>query len=143
MTHTVPEHPPLRLGRPWSTRTPLGADIAVAVFLFIGEAAVFLGMTFTYALEGWAAQDDPAGLDAATLADIAWMERFLCVMLAFAALALLSRAPWTVVSHLVVAGIVTVLLASAQHDYDRAHPAPAPTPRAGYSPCYSGSGTCD
>ncbi|WP_043670344.1 DUF6234 family protein [Streptomyces xylophagus] len=143
MTDAFPEHPPLRRGRPWSSRTSRGADIVVAVFLFIGEAAVYMGMTFTYGLEGWAAQGGPAGLDAARLADIAWMEGFLCVLLAFAALALLSRAPWTVVSQLVVAGIVAVLLVSAQHDYDRAHPAPAPTPRAGYSPCYSGSGTCD
>ncbi|MFF5304019.1 DUF6234 family protein [Streptomyces sp. NPDC013161] len=143
MTHVVPEHPPLRSGRPWSSRTSRGADIAVAVFLFVGEAAVFMGMTFTYGLDGLAAQRYPAALDAAKLADIAWMEGFLCVTLAFAALALLSRAPWTMASQLVVAGIVAVLLVSAQHDYHRTHPAPAPTPRAGYSPCYSGSGTCD
>ncbi|MCX4546176.1 DUF6234 family protein [Streptomyces sp. NBC_01565] len=30
----------------------------------------------------------------------------------------------------------------AQHDYDRAHPAPAPTPSVGYAPCHSGSGRC-
>lgn len=134
MTHAVPHHPPRRRGRPWSSRTSRGSDIAVAFALFVVEAAVFAWMTFGYGMEGWAAQGDPAGLDAAALANIAWMEHFLFVVLALAALALLSRAPWTVVSHLLVVGIVGVLLASAQHDYDRAHPAPAPTPSAGYSP---------
>ena len=93
-------------------------------------------------MEGWAAQGNQDGIDAATLASIAWTGHFLYVVLALAGLAALSRAPWTVVSHLLVAGLLAALLASAQHDYDRAHPAPAPTPSVGYSPCYSGSGTC-
>jgi hypothetical protein len=142
MTQAVPERPPLRGRWPWSSRTSRTSDIAGAVILFLGEAAFFAWTTFGYGMTVWAAQGDQDEIDAATLASIAWMEHFLYVVLALAGLAALSRAPWTVVSHLVLAGIVTVLLAGSQHDYDRAHPGPAPTPRVEYSPCLSGSGTC-
>ncbi|WP_328629509.1 DUF6234 family protein [Streptomyces sp. NBC_00353] len=43
---------------------------------------------------------------------------------------------------LVAAGTLTLLLVLSQHEYDRTHPGPAPTPNVGDSPCYSGSWTC-
>ncbi|MET7485192.1 DUF6234 family protein [Streptomyces sp. NPDC005538] len=141
MTQVLPDSPS-RHRWPWSSRTSLGPDIAAAIALFIGEAAVFAWTIFGYGMENWAAQGNQDEIDATTLASISWTEHFLFVVLALAGLAALSRAPWTVVSHLLLAGIVAAVLGSAQHAYDRAHPAPAPTPRAGYSPCYSGSGTC-
>ncbi|WP_019057725.1 DUF6234 family protein [Streptomyces prunicolor] len=142
MTQVLPEHPP-RHGRwPWSNRTPHAPDILAAIVLLIGEAADFAWTTFGYGMESWAAQDDQDRIDAATLTNIAWMEHFLYVVLVLAGLAALSRAPWTAVSHLLTACLVFTLLTGAQHEWNRAHPAPAPTPSAGYSPCYSGSGTC-
>ncbi|MGW4299248.1 DUF6234 family protein [Streptomyces sp. NPDC004646] len=56
---------------------------------------------------------------------------------------LLSRAPWTVASQVIVALAVGALLAQVQRDYDRSHPVPAPTPTTRHVPCYSGSGTCE
>ncbi|GHD80274.1 hypothetical protein GCM10010317_102080 [Streptomyces mirabilis] len=90
----------------------------------------------------WAAQGAQAEIDASRLASIAWTEQVLFATLLLAGLATLTRAPWTVLSQLLAAGTLAVLLVLSQHDYDRTHPRPAPTPRVGYSPCYSGSGTC-
>ncbi len=120
----------------------MGWDIALGIVLFLVEAAVFLWVGFGYGMEVWAAQGKQARIDAAHLAELAWMRHFLIVTVVIAACALLSRAPWTVVSQLLAAGAVAALLVLAQHDYDRAHPGPAPAPDPGYTPCYSGSGRC-
>ncbi|MEW1647355.1 DUF6234 family protein [Streptomyces sp. NPDC091219] len=142
MTQAPPEHPSRHRRRPWSHRTSRTSDVLAAIALFIAEAAVFAWSVFASGMEGWAAQGDQDGIDAATLANIAWTEHFLYVLLALAGLAALCRAPWTAVSHLAAAGLVFTLLTGMHHGWDRTHPAPAPTPRAGYTPCYSGSGTC-
>ncbi|MGW0833239.1 DUF6234 family protein [Streptomyces prunicolor] len=140
MTQALPERPSLRSRRPWSNRTTRTSDIAAAVTLSIGEIAVFAWATYGYGITTWAAQGDQDEIDEATLANIAWMEHFLCVVLALAALAALSRAPWTTVSHLLAAGLVAVLVMGSRYEYDRDHPAPAPTRSAHCTPCLSGSG---
>lgn len=142
MTHVAPA-PPRRRNRPWSNRTSTGADVTVAVLLFLVEMVVFLSTGFAYGMEAWAAQGDQERIDAARLADIAWMSYFLLAVLALAGLAMLSRARWTAVSQLLAAAAAAVLLVLAQHDYDRAHPTPAPRPGPEYVPCYSGSGRCN
>ncbi|MFE0174316.1 DUF6234 family protein [Streptomyces sp. NPDC059002] len=142
MTCALPE-PPARRRLPWSGRTSVRADVAVGILLFVVEAVVFVAGLFGHGMEVWAAQGDQARIDAARLAGIAWTAHLLVAALVVAVLAALSRAPWTVVSQLLVAGTLGALLVVSQHEYERTHPGPAPTPRAGYSPCYSGSGTCD
>ncbi|MGW7552059.1 DUF6234 family protein [Streptomyces rimosus] len=143
MTYAPPPTPPPRPGRlPWSRRTPLGQDIALGIVLFLVEAAVFLWVGFGYGMEVWAAQGRRARIEAAQLAQLAWTQHFLIALIVIAGLALLSRAPWTVVSQVLAAGVVAALLLLAQHEYDRAHPGPAPKPDPAYTPCYSGSGRC-
>ncbi len=142
MTQALPERPARGSGWPWSSRTSRPSDITAAVVLFLGETAFFAWTTFGHGMAIWAAQGDQAEIDAATLADIAWMEHFLFVVLALAGLAALSRAPWTLVSHLLGAFLVAAVFTSVQSGYDRAHPAPAPTPGVSYTPCLSGSGKC-
>ncbi|MFF2130721.1 DUF6234 family protein [Streptomyces olivochromogenes] len=141
MTDALPEPPPRRRW-PWSGRSSLASDVAAGLVLFIVEAVVFGGTSFGYGMQIWAAQGAQAEIDASRLASIAWTERVLFATLLLAGLATLTRAPWTVLSQLLAAGTLAVLLVLSQHDYDRTHPRPAPTPRVGYSPCYSGSGTC-
>ncbi|MEV4927326.1 DUF6234 family protein [Streptomyces roseoverticillatus] len=143
MTCALPEPPPRRKWRPWSRRTSLGQDLGVGILLFIVEAAVFLGVLFDYGMEIWAAQGQEDRIEAARSAELAWTQHFLVATLVLAGLALLSRAPWTVLSQLLAAGAVAVLLTLAQHDYDRRHPAPPPAPNPAYTPCYSGSGRCN
>ncbi|MGK5547553.1 DUF6234 family protein [Streptomyces sp. URMC 127] len=143
MTCTPPEPPPRRKWRPWSRRTSLGADVGVGILLFLVEAAVFLGGLFDSGMEIWAAQGQEDRIEAARIAELAWTQHFLIATLVLAGLALLSRAPWTVLSQLLAAGTVAVLLMLAQHDYDRRHPAPPPPPNPAYTPCYSGSGRCN
>lgn len=142
MTHTAPERPAGRTW-PWSSRRPLASDIAGCVVLLIVEVAVFGWTMFGYGMQGWAAQGEQEEIDEWTTASIAFMEHFLMAVFVLFALAVLVRAPWTAALQLLTAGIVAVLLVSSQHDYDRGHPGPAPTPSAGYSPCYSGSGRCN
>ncbi|MEV6482973.1 DUF6234 family protein [Streptomyces sp. NPDC051576] len=142
MTQVLAERPSRRGRRPWSHRTPLRRDITAAVLLFLGEAAVFVWTMFGYGMTVWAAQGEQDRIDAATLASITWTEHFFYVVLALAALAALSRAPWTLVSHLLTALLLAALFTGAQHDWDLAHPDPAPTPSAHYTPCLSGSGEC-
>jgi hypothetical protein len=110
---------------------------------FMVEAFLFLGGSFGYGMRVWVAQGAQPETDAARLASIAWTEHVLVGTLVLAGLAALARAPWTVLLHFLAAGALAVLLVLSQHDYDRTHPGPAPTPGPGYSPCYSGSGTCD
>ncbi|WP_235482788.1 DUF6234 family protein [Streptomyces roseoverticillatus] len=142
MTYTLPE-PSRRRRWPWSRRTPGGRDAGIGILLFIVEAAVYLATGFRYGMEIWAAQSDEKRIDATRVAELAWVQHFLIATVVLAGLALLFRAPWTVLSQLLAAGVVAVLLTLAQHDYDRAHPAPAPAPNPAYVPCYSGSGRCN
>ncbi|MFD9339689.1 DUF6234 family protein [Streptomyces sp. NPDC060028] len=142
MTQVLPEPSPRRRW-PWSSKTTRAKDVSIGIVLFLTEAVVYVGKGFGDGLEVWAAQGDEARIEASRIASLAWTEHFLVVVLVFAGLAALTRAPWTVVLQLVAAGAVAALLALAQHDYDRTHPRPAPVPSAGYSPCYSGSGRCN
>ncbi|MDV7217041.1 DUF6234 family protein [Streptomyces prunicolor] len=142
MTQALPERPPLRSRRPWSSRTSTASDVVAAIFLFISEAVVLAWIIFSYGMESWAAQGDPDEIDTAALAGIARMEIFLYVVLALTVLAALSRAPWTLVSHLLFALLLGALLTGSQQDYDRAHPDPTPTPTVHYTPCLSGSEKC-
>ncbi|WP_406119221.1 DUF6234 family protein [Streptomyces sp. NBC_00989] len=142
MTQALPECPPLRSRRPWSNRTSTASDVTTAIALFIGEIAVLAWIIFGYGMKNWAAQGDPDEIDTAALAEIASLEVFLYVVIALAVLAALSRAPWTLVSHLLVALLLGALVTGSQQDYDRAHPDPTPTPTVHYTPCLSGSGKC-
>ncbi len=102
-----------------------------------------MAVEFGYGMEVWAAQGHAEQIEAARLAGLAWTQHFLIATLVLAGLALLSRAPWTVLSQLLAAGAVAALLTLAQHDYDRRHPAPLPPPNPAYTPCFSGSGRCN
>ena len=143
MTQALPEYPPWHSGLPWSSRTPTGPDVAAAILLFVGEAVALAWIIFRYVAESWTAQEDQNKIDTTALAEITWMQVFLCVVLALTVLAALSRAPWTLASHLLFALLLGALLSGSQQDYDRAHPDPTPTSTVHYTPCYSGSGTCE
>ncbi|MFK0192818.1 DUF6234 family protein [Kitasatospora sp. NPDC090308] len=127
--------------RPWSSRTALVPDLCVGFALFVVEAIGFAWNTFIYGVGVWEARDS-AVEDAALLREIAWTWRLLVTALVLAALALIARARWTAVLQVLAAAGLAVVLALSQHSYDRTHPVPGPTPEPGYSPCYSGSGTC-
>jgi putative exporter of polyketide antibiotics len=142
MTQALPERPPLRSRRPWSSRTSTASDIVAAVALFIGEAVALAWIIFSYGMERWAAEGDLAEIDATRLPEIASTKLLLYVVLALAGLAALSRAPWTLVSHLFVALFLGALLTGAQEEYGRTRPDPTPTPTVQYTPCLSGSGKC-
>ncbi|MFF4580343.1 DUF6234 family protein [Streptomyces sp. NPDC001389] len=142
MTHTASDTP-RRAHWPWSNRTSTGADVTLAVLLFLLEAVVFVLVLFGQGMEAWAAQGDRERIEAAELAGRVWMSHFLVAMLVLAVLAMVSRARWTAVSHLLAAAAVAALLVLAQHDHDRSHPAPVPRPGPEYVPCYSGSGRCN
>ncbi|MGW2865245.1 DUF6234 family protein [Streptomyces sp. NPDC001205] len=131
-----------RLPRPWSSRTSLGTDVAAGLLLSMIEIAVGLGRALSEGMDVWAAQGDRTRIDASHLADIAWLEYFLGAIVLLVVIAALSRAPWTVVLQIFAAALVAVLLALAQHDYDKSHPGPPPAPNPHYTPCYSGSGRC-
>ncbi|MEU8436144.1 DUF6234 family protein [Streptomyces sp. NPDC029216] len=139
----VPLGPPRRRHWPWSHRTPTGADVTVAVLLFLLEAVVFVLGVFGHGMEAWAAQGDRERIEAAELASLAWQSHFLLVPVGVAVIAMVSRARWTVVSQLLAAALVAALLVLARHDYERSHPVPAPRPGPEYVPCYSGSGRCN
>ncbi|WP_326657234.1 DUF6234 family protein [Streptomyces sp. NBC_00385] len=128
---------------PWSNTTSRGSDIATAVMLLIVEVLVFGWTMFGYGMDGWAAQGNREETDEADLASIAFMQHFLIAVLVLFALATLARAPWAAVLQLLTAGAVAMMLVLSQHAYEQSHPGPAPTPSAGYSPCYSGSGRCN
>ncbi|WP_018547223.1 DUF6234 family protein [Streptomyces sp. LaPpAH-108] len=134
---------PPRRRRPWSRRTPTFADVSVALLLLAVEALVIWGAVLGYGLRSWGAQGERSEIDAAALAEIAWLRNAAVVVTVCAVLALLSRAPWTVASQVIVALAVGALLARVQHDYDRSHPVPVPTSTTRHAPCYSGSGTCE
>jgi hypothetical protein len=142
MTCALSEPRPRR-GWPWSSRTSLRADVSTGLSLLVVEIVVYVAGSFGHGMEVWAAQADRARVDAAQLQSIAWTQYLLIGALVLAGLAAVGRAPWTMLLQLLAVGTFTVLLVFSQHEYDRTHPRPAPTPSAGYSPCYSGSNTCD
>ncbi|MFI8875432.1 DUF6234 family protein [Streptomyces sp. NPDC055243] len=128
---------------PWSSRTSLRADVSMGLLLLVVEVVVHVAGSFGHGMEVWAAQDDQARIDAAQRAGIAWTQYLLIGALVLAVLAALARAPWTMMLQLLAVAALTVLFVFSQHEYERTHPGPAPTPSAGYSPCYSGSNRCD
>ncbi|MFD7534954.1 DUF6234 family protein [Streptomyces sp. NPDC059819] len=141
MAQPLPE-PLTRRRFPWSSRTSLGTDLAGGILLLMIEAALGAWKLFSDSMEVWAAQGDRTRTDASGLSGIAWLEHFLVVVLILAVVAALSRAPWTTVLQLLVAGAAVVLLVLAQHGYDQRYPEPPPPPDPHYTPCYSGSGRC-
>ncbi|MEU6244559.1 DUF6234 family protein [Streptomyces sp. NPDC047024] len=128
---------------PWSRRTPTPRDLGVALLLLVAEAGVVAGVVLEYGMRFWGAQGEQWEIDAIALAEIAWLRYTAVAVTVCAGLALLCRARWTVASQVLAAVAVGALLTHAQRDWDRAHPAPAPTPTVRYVPCYSGSGTCE
>jgi hypothetical protein len=143
MTYDLPE-PLSRRRRPWSNRTPFASDIGTGLALLIVEAAVFAWKFFAYGMQKWAAQGDAAEIDEIDLSLLDGIAWFLLATLILTGLAALARARWTAISQSIVTATLAVLLVLADHDYNRTHhPAPAPTPGVGYTPCYSGSGRCN
>ncbi|WP_258055112.1 DUF6234 family protein, partial [Streptomyces sp. Ru71] len=123
MTDTLPV-PGRR--RPWSRRTRLGVDLALAIPLFLLEAAwLVLDWIYGYGLEVWAAQGDKAGIDAAGLAHIERLRVLLIAVLVLAVVAAVFRARWTVIAHLLVALLAGGSLTAAQHEWDQSHTPPA------------------
>ncbi|MFF7385947.1 DUF6234 family protein [Streptomyces griseoluteus] len=122
MTESLPA-PRRRL--PWSRRTRLGVDLALAIPLFLLEIAwVVLDAIYGVGLEVWAAQGDQARIDAA---DLAFMERLhvlQIVVIALAVLAAVFRARWTVIAHLLVALLLGGALAGERHDWEKSHSSP-------------------
>ncbi|MFH7595509.1 DUF6234 family protein [Streptomyces racemochromogenes] len=144
MTHAPRDTPGPRPRRhwPWSRRTSTGADVTVAVLLFLLEAVVLVLGLFGHGMEGWAAQGDRERIEAAELAGRVWLSRCLVAVLVLAVVAMVSRARWTVVAHLLLAAGVAALLVLDQHDRDRSHPTPEPRPRLEFTLCLSGD-RCD
>ncbi|MEW1634039.1 DUF6234 family protein [Streptomyces sp. NPDC093801] len=140
MTHAPADIP--RRRRPWSNRTPTGADVTIAVLLFLLEAVVVVLGLFGHGMEEWAAQGDRERIEAAELAGRVWLSRCLVAAMLLAVVAMVSRARWTVVSHLLVAAGIAALLVLDQHDRDRSHPTPEPRPALEFSLCLSGGDRC-
>ncbi|MFE6176309.1 DUF6234 family protein [Streptomyces sp. NPDC056464] len=121
-TLSTPEH-----RRPWSHRTSLGVDLALAIPLFLLESAwLVLDWIYGFGLEVWAAQGDQARIDAAGLAHIGRVRMLLIAVLVLSVLAGIFRARWTVIAHLLVALLAGGVLAAARHEWDNNHP-PSPT----------------
>ncbi|WTQ07386.1 DUF6234 family protein [Streptomyces virginiae] len=111
--------------RPWSRRTPRAADLAIGIPLLLLEAgSLVLDAMFGHGLEIWAAQGNSGQIETADLAYMARLQNFLVVVLVVAVLALVSRAPWTVLSQVPAAILAGVMLTAAQHSWDRSHPGP-------------------
>ncbi|WP_261801837.1 DUF6234 family protein [Streptomyces sp. ISID311] len=122
MTDTLPA-PGRR--RPWSHRTRLGVDLAIAIpLLLLATAWLVLDWIYGYGLEVWAAQGAQAQIDAAGLAHIGRLRMVLIAGLMLAFLAALFRARWTVISHLLVALLAGGSLAAAQYEWDHSHTPP-------------------
>lgn len=122
MTDTLPA-PERR--RPWSHRTRLGVDLALAIPLFLLETAwLALDSIYGYGLEVWAAQGDQARIDAADLAYIERVRMLLIAVLVLAVLAAVFRARWTVIAHLLVALLAGAVLTAARHEWDHSHTPP-------------------
>ncbi|MEU2356167.1 DUF6234 family protein [Streptomyces misionensis] len=122
MTDTLPAP---RRRRPWSRRTRPGADLALAISLFLLETGwLVLDWIYGYGLDVWAAQGDRADIDAAALAHMGRLRALLIAVLVLAVLAAVFRARWTVIAHLLVALLAGGSLMAAQHDWDRSHTPP-------------------
>lgn len=108
--------------RPWSHRTRLGVDLALAIPLFLLETAwLVLDWIYGFGLEVWAAQGDQARIDAASLAHIGRVQILLIAVLILAVLAGIFRARWTVTTHLLVALLAGGGLAAARQEWDNSH----------------------
>ena len=117
----------VRPGRrwPWSHRTPLGVDLAVAIPLFLLEAGwLVLDWIYGYGLEVWAAQGDQTRIDAAGLAHMERLRELLIAVLVLAVVAGVFRARWTVVAHLLVALLAGGALTAARHEWNHDHSPP-------------------
>ncbi|AIA00696.1 DUF6234 family protein [Streptomyces noursei] len=111
--------------RPWSRRTRLGVDLALAIPLFLLETAwLVVDWIFRYGLELWAAQGEQARIDVASLAHTGRVRVLLISVLIVAVLAAVFRARWTVIAHLLVALLAYGSLTAAQYDWERRHAPP-------------------
>ncbi|MFD8738262.1 DUF6234 family protein [Streptomyces sp. NPDC059618] len=118
--------------RPWSHRTPLRQDLAIAIPLFLtGTAWLVKDWILDFGLEVWAAQGNQADIDAAGLAFMGRLHVLLVTVLVLAVLAGLFRAPWTVTAHLMVAFLAAVVLGHVQQEWDHDHAPPAGCVRYG------------
>ncbi|MFD8258234.1 DUF6234 family protein [Streptomyces griseoluteus] len=110
---------------PWSRRTRLGVDLALAIPLFLLETGwVVLDAMYGVGLEVWAAQGEQARIDAA---DLAFMERLRVLQIAALVLVVLAavfRARWTAITHLLLALLLGGALAAERHDWEKSHSAP-------------------
>ncbi|GAA2730653.1 DUF6234 family protein [Streptomyces nogalater] len=117
--------PAQRRRRPWSHRTRLGVDLAFAIPLFLLEAGwLALDAVYGYGLDVWAAQGEQTHIDAAALAYMGRLRTLQITVLVLAVLAAVSRARWTVITHLLVALLAGGTLMAAQHDWDYRHASP-------------------
>ncbi|MFH9224388.1 DUF6234 family protein [Streptomyces lydicus] len=108
--------------RPWSHRTRLGVDLALAIPLFLLETAwLVLDWIYDLGLEVWAAQGDRARIDAAGLAHIERVRMLLIAVLILAVLAGIFRARWTVIAHLLVAVLAGGVLTISQLEWAHSH----------------------
>jgi len=117
----------VRLGRrrPWSRRTRLGVDLALAIPLFLLETGwLVLDWIYGYGLAVWAAQGDQAQIDAAGLAHMERLRVLLIAVLVLAVVAGVFRARWTVVAHLLVALLAGGALTAARQEWNHDHSPP-------------------
>ncbi|MCX4433972.1 MULTISPECIES: DUF6234 family protein [Streptomyces] len=112
--------------RPWSRRTPLGPDLALAIPLFLVETAwLVVDSVLGLGMEVWAAQGNQAQVDTASLAYMGRVRVLLVTVLILAVLAGLFRAPGTVIAHLLVALLAAGVLGHVQQQWDHDHAPPA------------------
>ncbi|MFF1373611.1 DUF6234 family protein [Streptomyces virginiae] len=106
-----------------SRRTPRAADLAIGIpLLSLGAGWLVWDAMSGHGLDIWAAQGDLGRIETADLAHMARIQTFLVVVLVVALLGLVSRAPWTVLSQVLLAILAGVVLTAAQHSWDRSHP---------------------
>jgi len=111
--------------RPWSRRTRLGVDLALAIPLFLLETGwLVLDWIYGYGLAVWAAQGDQAQIDAAGLAHMERLRVLLIAVLVLAVVAGVFRARWTVVAHLLVALLAGGALTAARQEWNHDHSPP-------------------
>ncbi|MCX4881627.1 DUF6234 family protein [Streptomyces sp. NBC_00847] len=111
--------------RPWSRRTRLGVDLALAIPLLLLETGwLVLDWIYGYGLAEWAAQGDQAQVDAAGLAHMQRLRVLLIAVLVLAVVAGVFRARWTVVVHLVVALLACGALTAARQEWNHDHSPP-------------------
>ncbi|WP_234314222.1 MULTISPECIES: DUF6234 family protein [unclassified Streptomyces] len=118
---TEPRRSPGR--RPWSRRTPRAADLAIGIpLLLLGVGWLVLDAVLGHGMEIWAAQGQQSRIETADLAYLARLQEFLVVALVVAVLALVFRAPWTVLAQVLAATLAGALLTAQQHSWDRSRP---------------------